>query len=137
MIYWIYIIFIVIIIAIIIKIWYNSKNTENDYSSDLNQIYWNCIRELYETSEHISGVKVDFDKIYSEAPLNEDGRKVINYDEYYLDRIVFEDIVKKHIGKLPEWKRKGISGLIYLGSSPTCNKETWDKLKKKLEDKII
>ncbi len=137
MIYWIYILFIAIIIAIIIKIWYNSKNVENDYSSDLNQIYWNCIRELYETSEHLSGVKVDFDKIYSEAPLNEEGKKVINYDEYYLDRVVFEDIVKKHIGKLPEWKRKGISGLIYLGSSPTCNKETWDKLKKNLEDKII
>ena len=137
MIYWIYILFIAIIIAIIIKIWYNSKNVKNDYSSDLNQIYWNCIRELYETSEHISGVKVDFDKIYNEAPLNEDGRKVINYDEYYLDRVVFEDIVKKHIGKLPELKRKGISGLIYLGSSPTCNKETWDKLKKNLEDKII
>ena len=136
MIYWIYILFIAIIIAIIIKIWYNSKNVENDYSSDLNQIYWNCIRELYETSEHLSGVKVDFDKIYSEAPLDEDGRKVINYDEYYLDRVVFEDIVKKHIGKLPEWKRKGISGLIYLGSSPTCNKETWDKLKKNLENKV-
>ena len=136
MIYWIYILFIAIIIAIIIKIWYNSKNVENDYSSDLNQIYWNCIRELYETSEHLSGVKVDFDKIYSEAPLNEEGKKVINYDEYYLDRVVFEDIVKKHIGKLPEWKRKGISGLIYLGSSPTCNKETWDKLKKNLENKV-
>ena len=100
------------------------------------QIYWNCIRELYETSEHISGVKVDFDKIYSEAPLDEEGRKVINYDEYYLDRVVFEDIVNKHIGKLPEWRRKGLSVLIYLGSSPTCNKETWDELKKNLVDKL-
>ena len=136
MMYWIYIIFIAIIIAIIIKIWYNSKNTKNDDSSDLNQIYWNCIRELYETSEHISGVKVDFDKIYNEAPLNEDGRKFINYDEYYLDRVVFEEIANKYISKLPEWKRKGLSMQIYLGSSPTSNKERWDELKKNLENKV-
>ena len=102
----------------------------------VEQIYWNCIRELYETSEHISGVKVDFDKIYNEAPLNEDGRRVINYDEYYLDRVVFEDIVNKHIGKLPEWRRKGLCLLIYLGSSPTCNKDVWNGLKKNLEDKL-
>ena len=136
MIYWIYILFIAIIIAIIIKIWYNSKNVKNDYSSDLNQIYWNYIRELYETSEHISGVKVDFDKIYNEAPLNEDGRKFINSDEYYLDRVVFEDIANKYISKLPELKRKSLSMQIYLGSSPTSNKELWDKLKKNLENKV-
>jgi hypothetical protein len=37
---------------------------------------------------------------------------------------------------LPEWKRKVLSVHIYLGSSPTCNKETWDELKKNLVDKL-
>lgn len=100
----------------------------------LIDIYTECIKELFETSEHISGEPVDYDKLFREAPCNKDGQKIINYMEYYLDSKVFDEIVCKHLKRLKQWEKNVLNFNLYLGCSPTSCKKRWDELKEDLSN---
>lgn len=104
-----------------------------------NEIYIACMRELYENAEHISGKRGNFDELLAGATVDERGKKWIPFDEYYIDDDKFREIFEKHCGMhvkgVSRYVRNGFSMHIYLGASPTTNRENWEALKKNLEDK--
>ena len=55
-----------------------------------NSAYFDCMRELYFNSFP----SADFDQLVKDAPLNQDGQKVIDYNSYVISEIDFESIVK-------------------------------------------
>lgn len=104
--------------------------------SKLEKIFMDCMRELYSNSEHISGIKGDFDKLLEDAQINERGEKVIPFLEYYIDEDIYSKITDKYFGEnvkgLNRYYRNMLSIGIHLGASPTCCKESWEELKKDL-----
>ncbi len=78
-----------------------------------------CYRELYKKATP----SADFDELVANAPLNERGQKVVDYNAYKLDRFTYEDIVEKHIkrNKLKTFEAKGFRIEMYLGCGPTTN----------------
>ena len=76
-----------------------------------------CYRELYKKATP----SADFDELVANAPLNERGQKVIDFNAYKLDRFTYEDIVEKHIkrNKLKNYEAKSFRIEMYLGCGPT------------------
>ena len=85
----------------------------------ITEAVFDCLRELYANSEP----SADFDKLFEEAPTNEQGQKVIDFMAYEIDKEKMEEIVDKHKAKL---KKRRMSKLmidsfsfnVYLGASP-------------------
>jgi hypothetical protein len=83
----------------------------------LEEAYFECMRRLYKESTP----SADFDKLLEEAPKNEMGQKVIDFDSYIIDSNRFDEIVNEII---KEYKIKDKLYLdkfrfnIYLGASP-------------------
>lgn len=81
----------------------------------------NAIWELYTIAYKESAPSADFEKLYEEAPLNEEGQKVIAYDDYYLHRDRFEKLIEE-VGsryKFSEWEEHSFRFNAYLGAGPT------------------
>lgn len=76
------------------------------------QIY----RELYAASDP----PVDFDLLIEESPLNEQGQRVIPYDNYEIDQKLFESIMEEALKKLrtSKYMKDSIRRSILLGCSP-------------------
>jgi hypothetical protein len=76
-----------------------------------------CYRELYRKATP----SADFDELVENAPLDEHGRKVIDFNSYKLDRFTYEDIVEKHIkrNKLKGQMARSFSIEMYLGCGPS------------------
>lgn len=66
-----------------------------------NIAYFDCMRELY---LHATP-SADFDQLLKDAPLNEDGQKVIDYNSHTISEPEFEfivkDVMKRHKIKKP------------------------------------
>ena len=88
-------------------------------SQMLQDAVLDCYRELYKKATP----SADFDELVANAPLNNEGKKVIDYNAYKLDRFTYEDIVEKHIkkNKLKGPIARGFSIEMYLGCGPTTN----------------
>jgi hypothetical protein len=76
-----------------------------------------CYRELYKEATP----SADFDELVANAPINERGQKVVDYNAYRLDKFKYEDIVEKHIkkNKLKGHEAKGFRIEMYLGCGPS------------------
>jgi len=76
--------------------------------------------ELYAVSEP----SVSWNYLIESAELNEQGQKIIPYNDYQIDESIYEEIVKRHLKelKVPKWRKEAISRGILLGCSPKFKK---------------
>jgi len=90
----------------------------------VSQAIWDCLVELYANSTP----SADFNKLVEEAPVNEEGQKVVDFMSYEIDHNKMQEIVDKHENML---KKKRVNELhlksfrfnIYLGCSPKSKRE--------------
>lgn len=85
----------------------------------MTEAVFDCLRELYANSEP----SADFDKLFEEAPTNEEGQKVIDFMAYEIDKDKMTEIVDKYKAKLKSRRVSpsvidAFSFNIYLGASP-------------------
>lgn len=85
-------------------------------SDKLKKIILNCYEELYQNSTP----KGNFKELLANAELNERGEKVIPFDDYRLDRDIYESIVDKYIKKykMNAYTQKVFNFQMYLGCGP-------------------
>lgn len=90
--------------------------------------YTECMQELYANAIGFDGKPGDFDALLKNFTIDKFGRKVISMDDYYISTEKFEEIIQKHLSdkKLRPYERKALSNELYLGATPTCNKEKWE-----------
>jgi len=76
--------------------------------------------ELYAVSEP----SVSWDYLIESAELNEQGQKIIPYNDYQINQEIYEEIVKRHLKelKVPKWRKEAVSRGILLGCSPKFKK---------------
>jgi len=82
----------------------------------LYNLAMDCYRELYKKATP----SADFDDLVANAPTNEGGQKMIDYNAYELDFDEYNDIVQKYIkkGKLSHFEERGFRFEMALGSGP-------------------
>ena len=87
----------------------------------LQELIYECYRELYREAEP----SANFDELLEAAPLDEWGRKVIQYNDYYLPREKFESIANKHKNKMKmnNMEEHSYEFMVYLGATPTCKRK--------------
>jgi hypothetical protein len=91
----------------------------------LQQIIDDCYRELYQEASP----SADFDILMENAPLDEMGRKVIDFNSYYLPSEKFESVVEKHRArmKMEKYEEMRFNFAVYLGPSPTSKEKEINK----------
>lgn len=94
----------------------------------LKLIYTECMQELYANAVGFDGKPGDFDELLKNFTIDQFGRKVIQMDNYYISEEKLDEIINKHMSnkKLRPYERKALSHELYLGATPTCNKEKWE-----------
>ena len=82
----------------------------------LYNLVMNCYRELYKEATP----SADFDELVKNAPINDEGQKVIDYDAYEIDFNKYGEIVDKYLkkGKLTFLEERGFKIEMYLGCGP-------------------
>ena len=87
----------------------------------LAKICMDVLRELYQNSTP----QADFDELIQNAKCDEDGRKIIPYDDYIIKEKTMIDIVNKHIkeNNLNKSDSDVIKYEVYLGPSPKTEEE--------------
>jgi hypothetical protein len=82
----------------------------------LEKIILDCYQELYENSTP----KGDFKQILENAKFNEMGEKIIPYNDYELDKTVYENIINKYVKKykMDDYTHSVFNFRIYLGCGP-------------------
>ena len=94
---------------------------KNQLKSKISKVMWECYELLYQNSEP----SVDFNDLVENSKTDEDGRKQIPFNDYEIDRDVYENIVentiKKH--KLKNLDPQCVRNSIALGCSPKIKKE--------------
>lgn len=87
----------------------------------LQQLIEDCYRELYRESEP----SANFDELIEKAPLDEMGRKIIDYENYYLADEKFKEIAEKYKSKMKmnRYEENSFNLAIYLGATPTSTKQ--------------
>jgi len=75
-----------------------------------------CYIELYKESTP----SADFDELIKNATINDEGRKVIDYDAYEIDFNKYKEIVDKYLkkGKLTFLEERAFKIEMYLGCGP-------------------
>lgn len=82
---------------------------------------WHCLRQLYANATP----PANFDELVEKADVNERGQKVVDFMSYYVDKDLFEEIVKQTIKDFKlkkEIELRDFKFLVYLGPSPTSRK---------------
>ncbi len=84
------------------------------------KIVWDIYRELYANSEP----KADFDELVNSAEKNEEGQKIIPFENYEISEEDFDRIIKEQLkGKrLTKLSKQMIINTITLGVSPRFKK---------------
>jgi hypothetical protein len=87
----------------------------------LLEIYHNIMRDIYDKAQPSE----DWDKIQTMPEAHDNSF----LDKHYMPKEVFEYIVESHLKKtrVPKWQKQQIKNTVFLGCSPTTNKETWEK----------
>ena len=78
---------------------------------------WACYRRLYKASEP----SADFDKLMEDAPVNENGQKVIDYMSYEIDMSTYEEIIKEVIDEFkikPSYSANAFRITMAFGATP-------------------
>jgi len=86
----------------------------------IEDIMTSIYTELYAVSEP----SVSWDYLIESAELNEQGQKIIPYNDHQIDESIYEEIVKRHLKelKVPKWRKEAVSRGILLGCSPKFKK---------------
>jgi len=84
------------------------------------KIIWNIYKELYENSEP----KVDFDELLNSAERNNEGQKIIPFENYFIEQELMDEIIEKHLKnkRLTKLAKNSIRVNVYLGVSPVSKK---------------
>ena len=92
----------------------------NALDKKIEDVMTSIYTELYAVSEP----SVSWNYLLESAELNEQGQKVIPYNDHLIDQDVYEKIVKRHLkeSKLPKWRKEAVSRGILLGCSPKFKK---------------
>ena len=82
----------------------------------LYNLVMDCYRELYKEATP----SADFDELVKNAPINDNGEKMIDFRAYEVDFDKYGEIVEKYIkkGKLTPREEKGFRFEMFLGSGP-------------------
>lgn len=88
---------------------------------ELKDVLFDIYRELYSKSTP----SADFDELYETAPLDEMGRKVIDFTSYEIDGDLMDEIIKKHCkeNRLRKIEINSIRFNVYLGCSPKTRRK--------------
>jgi hypothetical protein len=83
----------------------------------LNKAYEEIMTLLYANSEP----SASFQELVENAPIGEDGRKIIDYNSYVIDRELsqklYDDVIKKY--KITtKWDLNTLGFNVWLGASP-------------------
>lgn len=75
-----------------------------------------CYVNLYKKANP----SADFNELLKSAPLDDRGKKIINYNDYTITEFELEDTIKNIIKefKIPKRLHKAFKNTIYLGVSP-------------------
>lgn len=94
----------------------------NALDKKINDVMTSIYTELYAVSEP----SVSWNYLLESAELNEQGQKIIPYNDYQIDESLYNEIVNRHLkeSKLPKWRKDVISRGILLGCSPKFKKPT-------------
>ena len=92
-----------------------------NYHTKLDAAVLDCYVQLYKNSEP----SVDFEKLMEDAPFNELGQKVIDFNSYEIEEELMNEIVQKtvRVHKLKSWEIMTFRQTIYLGCSPKFKKK--------------
>lgn len=94
----------------------------------LDDIILDVYRELYANCT----TPCNFDDLVKNASIDENGRKIIPYDEYEIDDTLMRNIIESHMikHKLKKWEKDNVRFNVLLGVAPksinwneTCNKD--------------
>jgi len=82
----------------------------------LYNLIMDCYRELYKESTP----SADFDELVKNAPINDEGQKMIDFNAYEIDFGKNHEIVEKYIkkGKLTYLEERGFKIEMFLGCAP-------------------
>lgn len=82
----------------------------------LKDIMFDIYRDMYKNSEP----SVDFDVLVELAEVSDDGRKIIPYENYFIEKSMYDKIIEEHIllNGLDENEKKAILINSALGCSP-------------------
>lgn len=82
--------------------------------------YTKEIHECYHRLFQASTPKGDFYKMLEEAEINDQGQKIIPFENYELEYNTFQNILENCIKefKIPKHAKQSFSTTIYLGCSP-------------------
>lgn len=88
----------------------------------LSNLVMNTYRELYASCT----TPVDFDFLVENAEIGDDGRKIIPYQKYFLEKEIYEEIVNKHMKtmRLSKSEKEAFKFEMYLGCGPTWINQT-------------
>lgn len=97
----------------------------------LFEVCMDIYRELYANSTP----PANFDELVEKAETDSHGKKIIPYDDYYLDRNAYDEIVNKHIklNKLTGYDEKSVRFEAYLGCGPTSSENKKIEIEEKLK----
>ena len=86
----------------------------------IQKIVWDIYRELYANSEP----KADFDELVNSAEKNEEGQKIIPFENYFIEQELMDEIIEKHLKnkRLTKLAKNSIRVNVYLGVSPMSKK---------------
>lgn len=94
----------------------------------LEDIYFECMRDLYRNSIGLDGKQGDFDYLLENATILENGLKEIPFMDYYIPDEKFKEILDKWIPKnATKYEQNILLSNICMGASPTSCEERWMK----------
>ena len=82
---------------------------------------YNVVMDTYRALYRASTPSADFDKLVEEAELDEDGRKVIPFENYIVEPSKMDEIIMEQAkkGKLTKHETELLKTQVYLGCSPS------------------
>jgi hypothetical protein len=86
----------------------------------INDVMTSIYTELYAVSEP----SVSWNYLIDCAKINEQGQKIIPYNDHLIDESVYHEIVNRHLKefKVPKWRKDAVSRSVLLGCSPKFKK---------------
>lgn len=81
--------------------------------------------KIYQDLYKASTPSADFDELLANAPLNERGQKVIDFNAYEISEKEFSDILENNLKGIrePKYRKQMYRNTIMLGVSPRFKKE--------------
>lgn len=78
--------------------------------------------DMYEEAYQNSIPKASFYELYENAPIDKDGRKVIDFKAYECEEVILKEILDKRLNdkklRLSEFEKRSLQFQYWLGCSP-------------------